>query len=398
MRVTNANAFDRSVDTLQQRQQSLVDAQDRLTSGKRIARASDDPTGAARVERALAQEARADASQRALEASRNAMVQAESALGQAGDLMQRARELIVQAGNPTYDDVQRRSLAQEIRGLRDQLVQVANRGDGAGGWLFSGQGSAQPPFVDAPGGVQFSGAQGQLLTASGEPLPMTSDGDQVFLRGASGNGVFVTEPGPGNGGQAWINAGHVTDPASVTGDAYSLLFSDTGSGTTYAVLRNGVPTAMTAEPYVAGRAIQFDGLSMAVNGTPGHGDLFEISPSARDLSIFDALDRVIGGLQTANASKAQITQTVQTGLRDLDAATSNVFGERARLGEVLNRTDAVEGRIATSKLLAQTERSAAEDLDMVQAVSDFSARQTSYDAALKAYSMVQKLSLFEYIR
>ena len=398
MRVTNANAFDRSLDTLQQRQQSLVEAQDRLTSGKRIARASDDPTGAARVERALAQEARADASQRALEASRNAMVQAESALGQAGDLMQRARELIVQAGNPTYDDVQRRSLAQEIRGLRDQLVQVANRGDGAGGWLFSGQGSAQPPFVDAPGGVQFNGTQGQLLTASGEPLPMTSDGEQTFLRGASGNGVFVTEPGPGNGGQAWINAGHVTDPASVTGDAYSLLFSDTGSGTTYAVLRNGVPTAITAEPYVAGRAIQFDGLSMAVNGTPGHGDLFEIGPSARDLSIFDALDRVIGGLQTANASKAQITQAVQTGLRDLDAATANVFGERARLGEVLNRTDAVEGRIATSKLLAQTERSAAEDLDMVQAVSDFSARQTSYDAALKAYSMVQKLSLFEYIR
>ena len=53
---------------------------------------------------------------------------------------------------------------------------------------------------------------------------------------------------------------------------------------------------------------------------------------------------------------------------------------------------------ADAKLLAQTERSAAEDIDMVEAVSTFSTRQTSYDAALKAYSMVQKLSLFDYIR
>ena len=50
------------------------------------------------------------------------------------------------------------------------------------------------------------------------------------------------------------------------------------------------------------------------------------------------------------------------------------------------------------KLLAQTERSAAEDIDMVQALSDFQQRQTSYDAALRAYASVQKLSLFDYIR
>jgi flagellar hook-associated protein 3 FlgL len=34
---------------------------------------------------------------------------------------------------------------------------------------------------------------------------------------------------------------------------------------------------------------------------------------------------------------------------------------------------------------------------MVQAVSDFSNKQTSYQAALQSYSMVQKLSLFNYI-
>ena len=134
MRINTANQFDRSIEILQSRQQSLQSAQERLTSGKRIARPSDDPTGAARAERALAQEARIEARQRALEASRNAMSQAETALGDASDLMQRARELVVQAGNASYADAQRRSIAEELRDLRQQLLGVANRSDGAGGY------------------------------------------------------------------------------------------------------------------------------------------------------------------------------------------------------------------------------------------------------------------------
>jgi flagellar hook-associated protein 3 FlgL len=92
-----------------------------------------------------------------------------------------------------------------------------------------------------------------------------------------------------------------------------------------------------------------------------------------------------------------VTQTVQTALRDLDAAVANLQGRRAAAGESLQHIDAVEGRLADTKLHAQTERSLAEDLDLVQALSDFQNQQTGYDAALKTYSMVQRLSLFDYL-
>ena len=65
MRVTTANRQETSIDTLQRRASEMAESQQRLISGKKIARASDDPTGAARVERSLSREARADASQRA---------------------------------------------------------------------------------------------------------------------------------------------------------------------------------------------------------------------------------------------------------------------------------------------------------------------------------------------
>ncbi len=400
MRVTTSNTFERGIDTLQRRASEMAEAQQRLISGKKIARASDDPAAAAQVERALVREARADTNQRALEASRNSMLQAESALGDVTTVLQMARELVVQAGNPSLDDASRRQLGASLLGMREQILQIANRGDGAGGWLFGAQGAAAPPFIDAPGGVQFRGTPGQLQVPSDGALPLTADGDAAFLRAATGNGVFVTQAAAANGPGAWIDAGTVADPSALTGDPYQIVFDiDPASGaTTYAVLRDGAPTAITAEPYETGKAIQFDGMSVTISGQPAAGDLFELQPSSRELSLFDGLGRLADELARPLRSGAQRTQVVQEGLRDLDAMMSNVIGERARLGEVLRRTDATEQRIADSRLLAQTERSGAEDVDMVQAVSEFSTRQTSYDAALKAYAMVQKLSLFDYIR
>jgi flagellar hook-associated protein 3 FlgL len=395
MRVSTSNRQEASIDTLHRRSGELIEAQQRLVSGKKIARASDDPTGAARVERSMAREARADASQRALEASRNSMVQAESAMGSVSELFQEARELVVQAGNPVYTDAQRRDIGLALRGIRDQIFQIANRSDGAGGWLFGAQGSASPPFVDAPGGVQYVGSQGLQMAASDEPLPLTADGSAVFLRAASGNGVFVTEPGAGNTGAAWIDAGSVTNPSALTGSTYQIVFT---SATTYDVLQDGAATAITGATFVSGQSITVDGMTVTLKGQPASGDTFDLTPSSRELSLFDAMDRLVNELTTAGRNSGQRAQTVATGLRDLDASLNNLVAERARLGQVLNQTDAAENRIADGKLLAQTERSAAEDLDLVQALSEFQQRQTSYDAALRAYASVQKLSLFDYIR
>ena len=397
MRITTANSFAATVDNLQQRQQDLQLAQDRLTSGKRVARASDDPAAAARVERALATSARAVADQRGLQASRSAMQQVEAALGGATEAMQQVRELLVAAGNGSYTDAERANLGARIRGLREQLFSIANRGDGSGGYLFGGQGSAQPPFVDGVGGVSFRGADGQAKVQAGDLLPMTHDGAAAWLGARSGNGVFVTGPAVANGNGAWIDGGSVVDPALLTGDDYRVDFSVAAGVTTYTVLRNGAATAQVNVPYVSGQAIQFDGMAVTVQGTPADGDRFDVTPSTADLSLFDVLDRVAGDLQTGGRSKAQVAQTVASGLRDLDASFGNLQLQRSMAGESLNRLDSVESRLAETKLDAQTERSLAEDLDMVEALSDFQNKQSGYEAALSTYSLVQRMSLFQYL-
>jgi flagellar hook-associated protein 3 FlgL len=338
------------------------------------------------------------ADQRGLEASRSAMQQVEGALGGATEAMQQVRELLVAAGNGSYTDAERANLGARIAGQREQLFAIANRGDGSGGYLFGGQGSAQPPFVDGTGGVSFRGAAGQAEAQGGELVPMTHDGAAAWLNARSGNGVFVTTPAAGNGTGAWIDAGSVVDPSALTGDDYRIDFSVTAGVTTYSVLSNGAPTAQVNLPFVSGQAIEFDGMAVNVKGTPANGDRFDITPSAPDLSLFDVLDRVAAELQTGGRSKAQVAQTVASGLRDIDASFANLQLQRSMAGESLNRLDAVESRLAETKLDAQTERSLAEDLDMVEALSDFQNKQSGYEAALSTDSMVQRMSLFQYLR
>jgi flagellar hook-associated protein 3 FlgL len=308
MRITTAFAFESSLGNLQRRQQALVQSQEQLTSGKRVLRASDDPAAAAQAERALAALSRAESQGRALDASRNAMQLTESALGDAGEMLAHARELIVSAGNGSYSDSQRRTIAEAVRGLRSDLLAVANRSDGAGRYLFGGQGSGSEPLVDGPGGVAYAGTAGALNAAAGEPAPLSVDGRA-----------------------AWLQASDPANPGST-------------------------------------------------------------------VSVFDVLDTAVNDLLTTGRTSAQVAQTVSTALAGVDVAAGNLSAWRARAGEALNRADGIEDRLAQTKLDAETERSNAVDLDMVSAISDFQNRQTGYDAALKTYSMVQKMSLFDYLK
>ena len=395
-RISTAQSFDASLQQLQKRQAEMTEAQQQLTTGKRVNRASDDPTAAARAERALAGISRVDADKRGTEASRALMSQTEAALGDAGELLQRARELLVAAGNGSYGDAQRQSIATDLRGIRNQLLGVANRSDGANGFLFGGQGSSQAPFIDAPGAVQYRGTAGRAQIAGNEGLPITLDGGATWLSARSGNGQFESRVVTSNGG-AWIDAGRVVNPAALTGSTYDIQFAVSAGQASYSVLRDGVATAQANVPYVAGTAIEIDGMAVTVNGTPASGDSFQLRPSSSTLSVFDVLDKAAADLSAGGKRGSQIAQDGVMNLRNIDQAMTRLGTARSDVGDTLNRIDGVDDRLDGLKLQGQIEKSNAEDLDMVQAISEFQSKQSGYDAALKSYSMVQRLSLFQYL-
>jgi flagellar hook-associated protein 3 FlgL len=393
-RISTSNAYDSALNNLMSRQDHLTETQEQMTSGKRVLKASDDPTAAARAERARALEERTTASERAVDASSNAMTLTESALGDAGELLQQARELLVSAGDASYSDAERASKADAIKAIRQQLLSVANRPDGQGGYVFSGQGSGGAPFVDKPGGVAFQGVGGSVNVAADEPLPLTLDGGSVWLSANSGNGVFVTKNT--NSGSAWIDAGRVTSPNLITNSTYDIQFSVASGATTYTVLKDGSAVS-TGNPYTSGQEISVDGMSFAISGAPANGDDFQTTPSTKTLSVFDALDNAVAQLSTPGQGGPKVQQAVEDSLRDIDQCSSQISSARSFAGTTLQRLDGVKGRLDATGLSAQTSRSNAEDLDMVKALSSFNSQQTGYQAALQSYATIQKLSLFNYL-
>jgi flagellar hook-associated protein 3 FlgL len=396
MRISTANSYQSSLDALVDRKVSLDHAEQQMTTGKRVNRASDDPAAAARAERALASERRSIASQRSVDASSNAMALTESALGDVTELLQSAREALLAAGNASYSDAERSVKANELAGLRQQLFTVANRSDGAGNYLFGGQGANQQPFVDAAGGVQFHGTSGTTQAASGEALPLTMDGQPTWMQARTGNGVFETRAVTSTG-SAWIDPGSVTNPSQITGSSYRIQFAVVSGATTYSVLKDGLSTTQTNLAFTPGQAVQIDGMAVKISGAPANGDRFDIVPSTASLTVFDALDKAVADLKNPGRTGTQIQQTNSSSLSQFDSVLGQTISARSQVGATMARIDNVTGRLSALQLSSKTERSNAEDLDMTQAISDVGNQQSGYDAALKAYSMVQRLSLFNYL-
>lgn len=395
MRLGTANLYDHTQVNLTNRQAGLAELQEKLSSGKKVIRASDDPTGMAQAERAMTRLARIETEQRSLNIQRNSMTMAESALGESVSSLQAIRELVVSAGNGTFNSGDRSNLAQRMAGLRDLLFANANKLDSNGVPLFGGLASATAPFIDKITGVQFEGTAGQAASTP-VSIPSALDGWAIWMNVPSGNGVFKSDLNGANTGTMWTDAGQVTNPSLVTGHAYSLNFSVVAGVTTYDIVDTTTATTIAAgQPYSSDQAIQFDGLSLTAHGTPANGDSIQITPSVTT-DIFNILDSAIAKIDGANSGNV-LTHDITLSLTEIDAALGRLHAARGLAGDLLNRADTIDSNQQTKSVQVQSDRSRAEDLDMVKAISDFQNQQTGYSAALQTYAQVQRLSLFNYL-
>lgn len=414
-RLGSANTYDNALRNISQRQTALSSLQENLTSGKRVVRASDDPTSAAQAERALTRLSRIATDQRALASQTNSIAMAGSTLDDVTNALQSFRELVVSAGNGTFTQKDRQTVALQLQGLRDQIFELSNRNDTNGQPLFGALGSALAPFVGPtaePLDYTFKGLPGQAAAGT-VSIPFALDGDSAFMLQTARDGVYSIEVGgPSATGTTplSVNVALTNPPTPVNDSTYKISITSVVPGTTAGTstvlydldtTTSAVPpvtstqTGLTVVDYPSGTLAipTIPGRIVTLTGAPTAGDTINIEPQPSIFSVLDDAIRDIGGATTNAAAAKAVSQA----LKNIDIGANRVSAVRGQAGELLNRADRISENQEKRAIQVEADRSRAEDLDMVKGFSDFQNQQTGYQAALQSYAQVQKLSLFNYI-
>ncbi|HFK4580914.1 TPA: flagellar hook-associated protein FlgL [Citrobacter sedlakii] len=151
MRISTQMMYQQNMRGITNAQVEWMKYGEQMSSGKRVINPSDDPIAASQA--VVLSQAQAQNSQFALArtfATQKVSLE-ENVLNQVTTAIQTAQEKIVSAGNGALSDDDRASLATDLQGIRDQLMNLANSTDGNGRYIFAGYKTETPPFAQADG-------------------------------------------------------------------------------------------------------------------------------------------------------------------------------------------------------------------------------------------------------
>lgn len=187
----NPNLLPDLLSALQQTRQQENTATLELATGSRINKPSDDPAGAAQMISNRDQTSQADSFLRSITSVSGFLQTADSTLSSVVTALQRAISLGTEGANGTLSDSDRNDVAQELDGIQQQLLGLANTSY-QGEFIFSGTSTAQPFETDSssPSGVTYKGNTGtnEVQVGPNYSLQVNVPGSQVFS--TPGSDVF----------------------------------------------------------------------------------------------------------------------------------------------------------------------------------------------------------------
>jgi flagellar hook-associated protein 3 FlgL len=236
MRISTQVFFQRNVNSILGQQTELSQQNVHLSTQKRVIHGSDDAVAISTIQRLKQDLSVGEQYLKNGEMGNTANALEETSLNQVTNILQRTRELMVTAGNETYNAENREAIAKDLEGLREELIGVANTRDGNSQFIFSGfEVDTQPFQTNEFGTVKYHGDDGDrsYKVGSGVLVQGNDSGSDVFMKIAEGNGTFVSEGHENNNGSGVINTGSVIDKNAANGflsEQYTVAITETAVG------------------------------------------------------------------------------------------------------------------------------------------------------------------------
>lgn len=183
MRVANKTIYDSAVRDLGKTSSDMVDANEVVSSGKRINHLSDDPVGLVSVLGLRSSISNLDQMNRNISMGTSWLNASESSLTQLNNIVTSTKALTVQMASANVGSAERANNATLVDGYLKEVISLANSSSG-GRYLFGGTNTSTTPFA-----LDASGAQ---VTYSGNdtPFSISIGKDTVVSVGKDGKDIF----------------------------------------------------------------------------------------------------------------------------------------------------------------------------------------------------------------
>lgn len=177
--------------SLDQSQSVEASLKSQLSSGLRVTTLADDPVAAAQASMIDSEIAQDDQYIQTASNESSMLQMTDSRVGEVVTQLTSAVTLAVQGNNGTLDAANLSAIAQQLTGIRDQVLSLANTSY-QGNYLFAGsQGSTQPFTLDtstSPATVNYAGDTNvqYVTTPTGQKLQVNLPGSSIFGTGTTG--------------------------------------------------------------------------------------------------------------------------------------------------------------------------------------------------------------------
>ena len=186
MRVTNTIIYDAIKLRLGNITEELNKANTIVATGKRILKLADDPVGLTQGLNIKSTLSSIEQMGRNITLGNSWLAASESAMSQVQDVISEAKTLCVQMANGSIDASERRSAAETVQNLLEELVSLANT-EVNGRYIFAGSETDTTPFgLENDNSVTYHGDNNAFTVKIGKDatVQVGSDGEAVF--GTSG--------------------------------------------------------------------------------------------------------------------------------------------------------------------------------------------------------------------
>lgn len=425
MKISNRLFNDQQVSQFSKNMSDIQKLQSKISSGKNIVFASDDPVGAVELSGLKDVTARIDQFLKNANLAMDRLHLMDSSLEGAKDIFTRCNELAVQASNDVLGVGDREAIALEFDELKKELMSISNIQDSGGSFIFAGFKSQTQPFqINSSGLIEYKGDRGVLNLNLSESrlIESTIDGATVFQDIVTSAGVSTdlfaaidnvsrsirtansgveAARAEGMAKVTLTNQNPGTYSFTITSGQKSHNFSLDITGSDLSDIRTAVNAAdldITATLEDSNKTLKlvsdfgYD-IEWSNVEIPNIDKSQETPTSFFTLQPIDAANSNIGNAQQIY----DFDQTIASRLDELVVIQNHLANQRAKVGARMNSVERQQDIMVERKVLVEKDVSELADADLSQLVTDLQSMMTSQEASQKAFVRISQLNLFDMI-